>query len=105
MEEVEGKMICSSLYHFLIMGKYLITDLPQIQTISGFQKYINKFLCNRTYGFTPYLIQSDLKLNDIKSVTFKDSLMELPKSPESRKMSLKRMATAGIKFICPQVRG
>ena len=105
LEEIEGKMICSSLYHFLIMGKYLITDLPQIHTISGFQKYINRFLGNRTYGFTPYLIQSDLKLNDIKSVTFKDSLVEEPKSPESRKMSLKRMATTGIKFICPQVKG
>ena len=45
LEEVEGKMICSSLYHFLIMDKYLITDLPQIQTISGFQKSYTCGLC------------------------------------------------------------
>lgn len=105
LEEVEGKMICSSLYHFLIMDKYLITDLPQIQTISGFQRYLNRLLVDRAYGFTPYLLHSDLKLNDIKSVTFKDSLAELPESPEAKRMSLKRMATEGIRFICPNVKG
>lgn len=105
LEEVEGKMICSSLYHFLIMDKYLITDLPQRRTISSFQKYLNKLLVDRTYGFTPYLQRSDLRLNDIKSVTFKDSLVELPESEGSKKMSLKSMATAGIKFICPKVKG
>ena len=37
LQEVEGKTICSNLYHFMIRGKYLITDLPQIQTITGWR--------------------------------------------------------------------
>lgn len=44
IQEVAGKTICSRIFHFLIMGTFLITDLPQIQNISVFEKYINRFL-------------------------------------------------------------
>lgn len=104
LQEVEGKTICSNLYHFMIRGKYLITDLPQIQTITGFQKYLSKLLVNRTYGFAPYLMRKDLKLKDIRTVTFKDSLRPTPQDEEENMFSLKKIAKGAIKFISPEVK-
>lgn len=104
LQEVEGKTICSNLYHFMIRGKYLITDLPQIQTITGFQKYLSKLLVNRTYGFAPYLMRKDLKLKDISTVTFKDSLRSTPQDEEENMFSLKKIAKGAIKFISPEVK-
>ena len=104
LQEVEGKTICSNLYHFMIRGKYLITDLPQIQTITGFQKYLSKLLVNRTYGFAPYLMRKDLKLKDISTVTFKDSLRPTPRDEEENMFSLKKIVKGAIKFISPEVR-
>ena len=104
LQEVEGKTICSNLYHFMIRGKYLITDLPQIQTITGFQKYLSKLLVNRTYGFAPYLMRKDLKLNDISTVTFKDSLRPTPQDEEENMFSLKKIVKGAIKFISPEVK-
>ena len=104
LQEVEGKTICSNLYHFMIRGKYLITDLPQIQTITGFQKYLSKLLVNRTYGFAPYLMRKDLKLKDISTVTFKDSLKPTPQDEEENMFSLKKIAKGAIKFISPEVK-
>ncbi len=104
LQEVEGKTICSNLYHFMIRGKYLITDLPQIQTITGFQKYLSKLLVNRTYGFAPYLMKKDIKLKDISTVTFKDSLRPTPQDEEKNMFSLKKIAKGAIKFISPEVK-
>lgn len=104
LQEVEGKTICSNLYHFMIRGKYLITDLPQIQTITGFQKYLSKLLVNRTYGFAPYLMRKDLKLKDISTVTFKDSLRPTPQDEEENMFSLKKIVKGAIKFISPEVK-
>ena len=104
LQVVEGKTICSNLYHFMIRGKYLITDLPQIQTITGFQKYLSKLLVNRTYGFAPYLMRKDLKLKDISTVTFKDSLRSTPQDEEENMFSLKKIAKGAIKFISPEVK-
>ena len=104
LQEVEGKTICSNIYHFMIRGKYLITDLPQIQTITGFQKYLSKLLVNRTYGFAPYLMRKDLKLKDISTVTFKDSLRPTPQDEEENMFSLKKIAKGAIKFISPEVK-
>lgn len=104
LQEVEGKTICSNLYHFMIRGKYLITDLPQIQTITGFQKYLAKLLVNRTYGFAPYLMRKDLKLKDVSTVTFKDSLKSKPQDEPENKFSLEKAVKEAIKFISPQVK-
>ena len=104
LQEVEGKTICSSLYHFMIRGKYLITDLPQIQTITGFQKYLSKLLVNRTYGFAPYLMRKDLKLKDISTVTFKDPLRPTPQDEGENMFSLKKIVKGAIKFISPEVK-
>lgn len=104
LQEVEGKTICSNLYHFMIRGKYLITDLPQIQTISGFQKYLSKLLVNRTYGFAPYLMRKDLKLKDVSTVTFRDSLKPIPQDEPENKFSLEKVVKGAIKFISPQVK-
>jgi hypothetical protein len=104
LQEVEGKTICSSLYHFMIRGKYLITDLPQIQTITGFQKYLSKLLVNRTYGFAPYLMRKDLKLKDISTVTFKDPLRPTPQDEGENMFSLKKIVKGAIKFIGPEVK-
>lgn len=103
LQEIEGKTICSNLYHFMIRGKYLITDLSQIQTITGFQKYLSKLLVNRTYGFAPYLMKKDLKLKDVSTVTFKDSLRPTPQEEENM-FSLKNIAKGAIKFISPGVK-
>lgn len=103
LQEIEGKTICSNLYHFMIRGKYLITDLSQIQTITGFQKYLSKLLVNRTYGFAPYLMRKDLKLKDVSTVTFKDSLRPTPQEEENM-FSLKNIAKGAIKFISPGVK-
>lgn len=103
LKQVDGKTICSNLYHFMVRGKYLITDLPQIQTITGFQRYLSKLLENRTYGFTPYLMRKALKLNDVSMVTFKDALKTIPQDEPEKKFSLKKIAKQAIKFISPQV--
>lgn len=104
LQEVEGKTICSNLYHFMIRGKYLITDLSQIQTITGFQKYLSKLLVNRTYGFAPYLMRKDLKLKDISTVTFKDPLRPTPQDEGENMFSLKKIVKGAIKFISPEVK-
>lgn len=104
LQEVEGKTVCSNLYHFIIKGRYLITDLPQIQTITGFQRYLSKLLVNRTYGFAPYLMQKGLKLKDVSTVTFKDSLKTIPQDVRGNMFSLKKIAKMAIKFISPQVK-
>lgn len=104
LQEVEGKTICSNLYHFMIRGKYLITDLPQIQTITGFQKYLSKLLVNRTYGFAPYLMRKDIKLKDISTVTFKDPLRPTPQDEGENMFSLKKIVKGAIKFISPEVK-
>lgn len=104
LQEVEGKTICSNLYHFMIRGKYLITDLPQIQTITGFQKYLSKLLVNRTYGFAPYLMRKELKLKDISTVTFKDPLRPTPQDEGENMLSLKKIVKGAIKFISPEVK-
>ncbi len=104
LQEVEGKTICSNIYHFLIRGKYLITDLPQIQTITGFQKYLSKLLVNRTYGFAPFLMRKDLELKDISTVTFKDSLRSITQEEEEKMLSLKKITKRAIKFISPEVK-
>ena len=104
LQEVEGKTICSNLYHFMIRGKYLITDLPQIQTITGFQKYLSKLLVNRTYGFAPYLMRKELKLKDISTVTFKDPLRPTPQDEGENMFSLKKIVKGTIQFISPEVK-
>ena len=104
LQEVEGKTICSNLYHFMIRVKYLITDLPQIQTITGFQKYLSKLLVNRTYGFAPYLMRKELKLKDISTVTFKDPLRPTPQDEGENMFSLKKIVKGAIKFISPEVK-
>lgn len=103
--EIEGKTICSSLYHFMIQGKYLVTDLPQIQTINSLQKYLNNLLSPRTYGFAPLVQHQDLKLKDIETVTFKDSLTDLPDNQQERGISLKRIVSSAIRCISPNVTG
>ena len=104
LQEVEGKTICSNLYHFMIRGKYLITDPPQIQTITGFQKYLSKLLVNRTYGFAPYLMRKELKLKDISTVTFKDPLRPTPQDEGENMFSLKKIVKGAIKFISTEVK-
>lgn len=105
IQEVAGKIVCSNLYHFLIQGRYLVTDLPQIQTIAGFQRYLSKLLMSDAYTFVPYLIQKDLRLKDIRSVTFKDSLAKVETLESSdNTFSLRKVASAAIKRISPQVK-
>lgn len=104
IKEIAGKTVCSNLYHFLIKGKYLITDLSQIQTISCLQKYIAKLLTKECYAFVPLLVYKDIHLKDVKTVTFKDSLSALNNEEDKeRGFSLKKTVTSAIRYISPNV--
>ena len=67
------------------------------------QKYIAKLLSKERYVFIPHLVNKDLHLKDIKTVTFKDSLSILNKEEEERTFSLKKAVTSAIKYISPKV--
>lgn len=101
--EIAGKIVCSHLYHFLIKGKYVITDLPQIMTISSFQRYINTLLVDRKYGFAPLIYRDLIRLNELRSVTFSDSFPN-NYGDDNRIPSLKKMTNSLIKGICPGVK-
>lgn len=103
--ELSGKIVCSQIYHFLIKGKYLITDLPQIMTISTFQRYINKLLVNRTYGFSPLLFDKSIQLSELKSISFSDSFQQQTNSEDYCKFSLQDITKKVVKHICPSVKG
>ena len=103
--EIAGKIVCSHMYHFLIKGKYLITDLPQIMTISSFQRYINKLLVNRTYGFSPLIYNKSVKLSELKSVSFSDSFHNQHDDKVIEKFSLEGITKKALKRISPTVKG
>ena len=103
VKEIIGKTVCSTLYHFMIKGEYLITDLPGNHDISSFQNYISKFLINDTFTFIPYVMRDDVKLRDIKTVTFKDSLLkdkEKHNEENNNRFSLKTIVKDGLQKIC-----
>lgn len=103
IQEVAGKTVCSGIFHFLIMRTFLITDLPQIQTISGFEKYINRFLGDAQYYFRPYLHHKDLRLNDISKVVFKEtfaSMSQNDRNPVSIQQPVKKL----FRYISPEVK-
>jgi len=100
VQEIKGKIVCSSLYHFLIKGNLLITDLKSNITIDSFQRYINRLLMNASYVFTPRIVAGNLKLKDINHVVFVDDF-----SGGNATLPLKNMARKAIKAISPEVRG
>ena len=104
IQEVTGKTVCSGIFHFLIMGTFLITDLPQIQTISGFEKYINRFLGDAEYYFRPYLHRKDLRLNDISKVVFRESFAPMPQN-ENNPVSIQQPVRKLFRYISPEVKG
>ena len=104
IQEVTGKTVCSGIFHFLIMGTFLITDLPQIQTISGFEKYINRFLGEAEYYFRPYLHRKDLRLNDISKVVFRESFAPMPQN-ENNPVSIQQPVRKLFRYISPEVKG
>ena len=104
IQEVTGKTVCSGIFHFLIMGTFLITDLPQIQTISGFGKYINRFLGDAEYYFRPYLHRKDLRLNDISKVVFRESFAPMPQN-ENNPVSIQQPVRKLFRYISPEVKG
>ncbi len=104
IQEVAGKTICSGIFHFLIMGDFLITDLPQIQNISVFEKYINRFLGDAEYYFRPYLHRKDLRLNDISKVVFKESFTPMPQN-DNNPVSIQQPVRKLFRYISPEVKG
>ena len=104
IQEVAGKTICSGISHFLIMGDFLITDLPQIQNISVFEKYINRFLGDAEYYFRPYLHRKDLRLNDISKVVFKESFAPMPQN-DNNPVSIQQPVRKLFRYISPEVKG
>lgn len=104
IQEVAGKTVCSGIFHFLIMGTFLITDLPQIQTISSFEKYINRFLGDAEYYFRPYLHRKDLRLNDISKVVFRESFAPMPQN-DNNPVSIQQPVRKLFRYISPEVKG
>lgn len=104
IQEVAGKTICSGIFHFLIMGDFLITDLPQIQNISVFEKYINRLLGDAEYYFRPYLHRKDLRLNDISKVVFKESFAPMPQN-DNNPVSIQQPVRKLFRYISPEVKG
>lgn len=104
IQEVAGKTVCSGIYHFLIKGTFLITDLPQIQTITGFEKYINRFLGDAQYSFRPYLHHKDLRLNDISKVVFKETFASMAQD-ENNPVSIQKPVKKLFRYISPEVKG
>lgn len=104
IQEVAGKTVCSGIFHFLIMGTFLITDLPQIQNISVFEKYINRFLGEAQYYFRPYLHHKDLRLNDISKVVFKETFASMPQN-DRNPVSLQQPVKKLFQYISPEVKG
>lgn len=104
IQEVAGKTVCSGIFHFLIRGTFLITDLPQIQTIFGFEKYINRFLGEAQYSFRPYLHRKDLRLNDISKVVFRESFAPMPQN-DNNPVSIQQPVKKLFRYISPEVKG
>lgn len=104
IQEVAGKIVCSGIFHFLIMGTFLITDLPQIQTIFGFEKYINRFLGDAQYSFRPYLHHKDLRLNDISRVVFKETFASIQQN-DGNPVSIQQPVKKLFRYISPEVKG
>lgn len=98
---MEGKVICSSLYHFFVKGKYLITDLPGNTTIAGFSGYLDKYLLTTHYAFAPFISPNRLELKDIKCCVFQDPLTALPE--KEKRLSLKPNVRKLIQWLCPEV--
>lgn len=104
IQEIAGKTVCSGIFHFLIRGTFLITDLPQIQTTSGFEKYINRFLGDTQYSFKPYLQHKDLRLKDISKVVFKETFAQISQN-ESNPVSIQKPVKKLFQYISPEVTG
>lgn len=104
IQEVAGKTVCSGIFHFLIMGTFFITDLPQIQTIASFERYINRFLGDAQYSFRPYLQHKDLRLNDISKVVFKETFAQIPQN-DSNQVSIQQPVKKLFRYISPEVKG
>lgn len=98
---IEGKVVCSSLYHFLVKGKYLITDLPGNTTIAGFTKYLDKYLITIHYAFAPFISPNALELKDIRHCVFQDPLTAMPE--KDKRISLKPNVRKLIQWLCPEV--
>ena len=104
IQEIAGKTVCSGIFHFLIRDTFLITDLPQILTISGFEKYINRFLGDAQYSFRPYLQHKDLRLNDISKVVFKETFAPMPQN-DSNPVTIQKPVKKLFRYISPEVTG
>lgn len=95
-----GKTICSRIYHFLIKGNLLITDLKDSSTISVFSNYLSKLLPEKKYGFIPTISNNDIKLSNIVHVVFSDNFDD--QNPD---ITIKNPVKRLIKKMSPQVRG
>jgi hypothetical protein len=103
LKDSNDKVICSSFYHFMIKGKYLITDLSMLQTISPFTSYINKIIPETPCDFVPLILNDELNLSEVSMVTFKDQLQSVIDEDENSNISLKNMASSLLKLVCPTV--
>lgn len=98
--EIAGKTICSRIYHVLIKGNLLITDLKGSSTISVFSNYLSKLLPEKRFGFIPTISNNDIKLSNIVHVVFSDNF-----DNQNPDITIKNPVKRLIKKISPQVRG
>lgn len=74
------KMVCKSMYHFLIIDDCVITDLPKSRPITCFQDYINWLLNmpkDSAFSINPAVERDKILLSQIRQVVFKDAFVPL----------------------------
>ena len=94
-----SKMVCKSMYHVLISGDYVVTDLPKSRPISCFQDYVNWLLIlpdTMQFSINPVIDTGKIQLKRLKSVVFKDAFEPMP---QEKKSGVKRAVDSFLNAI------
>lgn len=78
-------------FYYLIKGKYLVCNLQGNYNIKGYEAYINWLLNTKVYQFNPKItVPDDVKLTDLKDMTFGGTPVTNPKkqAPQKRETKL-----------------
>ena len=73
---IDDNKVYLSHYYFAMNDKFLVTNLSMNTTIRGFQAYINWFIKEQLFEFTPMVINApDLKMEDLRQLTIADPMV------------------------------
>lgn len=98
--EIKDNKIYRSHYYFAINDEFLVTNLPLTITISRFQAYINWFLKDVQYEFSPLIDKApDLKFSDLRKITISDPTNIKKDEVKSKWINLKKLKDTIIKSL------